>query len=109
MDKDKLYSVKEQITQIACDKALHQCFPTRTNQRELQSGGFRAFRVPDDGEPFGFSYHGTDIEVHVNMVSRRIKDTQCFQMVPSLSIYGIVGDGRGHLIAEKVLPTERSF
>lgn len=104
-----LSSTRDQIVQIACDKALHMCFPVNTNQPDLKTGGRQAFRVPDDGDPFGFDFHGVDIEVHVNMVSRRVPDTEVFLMVPSLTIYGIVGDGRGHLIATKILPTERNF
>jgi len=101
--------IKAQILSIACDKALHQVFPSKTNAPELEGGGWEAFRWPDDGLPFGFDYKGVDIEVHVEMVTRRVKGTAVFHKVPQLTILGICKDGRGHLIADKVLPTERSF
>ena len=101
------FDIKEMIISIARDKCLHQFFPRRTNSKE---GLHRAFRLPDDGQPFGFNFLKVAIEVHVKMVVPigTIKTHALFSHeVPKLTIYAIDGEtGKGRLIAEDVYPTE---
>jgi hypothetical protein len=92
-----MYDTKENIILVARDKCLSMCFPVHSNNPR-----HRAFRVPDDGGPYGFEYHGCSIEVHVNIELRRVKGTGVFARVPVLNIYGVLKDGRLHLIANKV-------
>lgn len=110
MEQNRFKEIKDQIIDEACTMCLHDCFPQHTNQPLLKSGMPQAYRVPDDGQPFGFRFKDmVDIEVHVEMVARTISGTKVHQMVPQLAIYGIAADGKGVLIANKILPTTRSF
>jgi hypothetical protein len=96
----ELGNMRQNIEMIAKDKALHMFFPVVSNHK-----GHRAFRLPEDGQPFGFDFKGITIEVHCSVEMRRVKGTGVFHAVPRLSIYGVVRDGRLHKISE-VLATE---
>jgi hypothetical protein len=110
---------KAQIIQIASDMCLHQRFPLKTNQvgKEgqfasdvkvwLGSSGRAPYRVPDDGQPFGFEFHGVSIEVHINMVARTIPRTKSTRMVASLTIFGLHPNGLIKTIATGIIPAER--
>jgi hypothetical protein len=85
----KFAEIKDQIIQIAKDKWNNQCFPVRSNH----PSSVRAFRVPDNGEPLGFDFHGTSIEVHrTHLRNVRIQGTARFRNVPVLLILGLNGN-----------------
>jgi hypothetical protein len=100
MKKDMDYT-KEIIVAIARDTCLNKVYPTRTNSHNM-----RAFRDPEDGQPFGFCYNGVYIEVHVKMVRFRMKGTAIYLDTPIMSIYGLAKDGRGLLIVDNIYVTE---
>lgn len=92
--------IKDDIISIAKDKHNNQCFPVLTNHPHSQ----RAFRVPDDGNPFGFEYHGVHMEVHQTHVRNvHIKGTGSFRHIPVLLIIGISAKGTRKVIAKGVL------
>lgn len=92
---------EDNIVQLAKDICLHQLYAHKTNDK-----GNVPYREADDGLPFGFDYQGCAIEVHVNIVMRRVKGTGVFAKVPVMNIYGVLKDGRLHPIANKVSAIE---
>jgi hypothetical protein len=99
------HDIKAQILSVACDKAMHHFVPRFTNK--YAEGEKTSFRTWD--EPFGFSFNGVDIEVHVKLVFRRMKGTALIRKVQQISVWGVCKDGRLHLIQDKVYPTEWSW
>jgi len=92
------HDIREAIIVLAKDMCRFKTKPQRTN-----GSRDKAFRFPGEEAPFGFEFNGVDIEVHVTSKMTRVPGTVTFVRAPVLTIYGIAKDGRGHLIADKVM------